>query len=623
MYKVDTMSEPVTNTMLEANNLQDRAADTERETVISVDHVSMVFNMASERLTNLKEYFLKAVKHELFFEELKALDDISFEVKKGDVFGIIGTNGSGKSTMLKIIAGVLSPTQGSVSIKGQIAPLIELGAGFDMDLSARENIYLNGALLGYSKDFIQEHFDQIVEFAEIERFLDMPMKNYSSGMVARIAFAIATVIVPEILIVDEVLSVGDFMFQKKCEDRITELIEQHGVTVIIVSHSNDQIARLCNKAIWIEKGRLRLIGNARMLTKVYQSLAGGTGSTAAETHVFNILERSLFTDNTMPSTIIEGALPLETNVSLVRSCIGQETCDEIAIAVDTTHVNAALATSFAGAKHIPVIPTQIDSIPDCILGFLNEKKPRKIWFFDLASRGTWAKNALDNLAWKPMVIPVGADTNIHTYTLQAFEYGLEIGLWNSEAILVRFEDNLKIVALLPLLYRNGIPVIMFTDDSPYESMPHVLGMLADAGIEKVTALSDDLFKAANNFNSGNQLHIDQIGHDSEDPCFAIMKHVACSFAHGKQHLQQTLIATQSNAQWVDLISAGYYCSEQNTSLMLINMNDFASLDRYLRYLEDSPRRVTLVFVEGLSALESFERSLFTVAASQAQGYTTR
>lgn len=181
----------------------------------------------------------------------------------------MGTNGSGKSTILKIIAGVLEPSKGKCTVNGNIAPLIELGAGFDMDLSARENIYLNGALLGYSKDFINEHFDEIVEFAEVEKFLDMPLKNYSSGMVSRIAFAIATVIVPEILVVDEVLSVGDFMFQRKCENRITQLIEEHGVTVLIVSHSNDQIARLCNKAIWIEKGHTRLMGDAGYVARIY------------------------------------------------------------------------------------------------------------------------------------------------------------------------------------------------------------------------------------------------------------------------------------------------------------------------------------------------------------------
>ena len=193
--------------------------------------------------------------------------------------------------MLKIIAGVLEPSEGTCTVNGSIAPLIELGAGFDMELTARENIYLNGALLGYSKRFIEEHFDEIVEFAEIEKFLDMPLKNYSSGMVARIAFAIATVIIPEILIVDEVLSVGDFMFQQKCERRINTLIKEYGVTVLIVSHSNAQIERLCNKAIWIEKGHERIAGNAHDVCQVYRMLGGHFGSPEAEQRIFGLLQQ--------------------------------------------------------------------------------------------------------------------------------------------------------------------------------------------------------------------------------------------------------------------------------------------------------------------------------------------
>ena len=197
----------------------------EQEYSIVAEHISMHFNMASERLESLKEYFIKLIKRQLFFKDFVAVNDISFEIKKGEVFGIVGTNGSGKSTTLKMISGILKPTSGKIQINGNIAPLIELGAGFDGELTARENIYLNGAVLGYSKKYIDEHFDQIVDFAELRDFLDMPIKNYSSGMVARIAFAIATVITPDILIVDEILSVGDFLFQEKCEKRINELME--------------------------------------------------------------------------------------------------------------------------------------------------------------------------------------------------------------------------------------------------------------------------------------------------------------------------------------------------------------------------------------------------------------
>ncbi len=242
------------------------------EAIVTVDHVDMVFNMASEKLNSLKEYFLALAKGKLMFKEFRALNDISFTVNRGDVFGLVGTNGSGKSTMLKIIAGVLEPTNGSCHVKGTIAPLIELGAGFDYELTARENIYLNGALLGYSKQFIDEAFDDIVDFAELRDFLDVPLKNYSSGMVARIAFAIATAIKPDLLIVDEVLSVGDFLFQQKCEERINRLISDDHVTVLIVSHSTEQIERLCDRCAWIEKGHLRMVGPAQEVCDAYRHL---------------------------------------------------------------------------------------------------------------------------------------------------------------------------------------------------------------------------------------------------------------------------------------------------------------------------------------------------------------
>ena len=183
----------------------------ENDIAIKVEHVSMHFNMASEKIDSMKEYVIKALKHELFFKDFVAVKDACFEIKKGEVFGIVGTNGSGKSTLLKIISGILAPTEGKVTVEGTIAPLIELGAGFDGDLTARENIFLNGAILGYEKEFIEEKFTSIVDFAELWDFLDMPIKNYSSGMVARIAFAIATVVKPDVLIVDEILAVGDFM----------------------------------------------------------------------------------------------------------------------------------------------------------------------------------------------------------------------------------------------------------------------------------------------------------------------------------------------------------------------------------------------------------------------------
>lgn len=236
---------------------------------VEVKDVTMIFNMASESLGSLKEYFICLARHKLFFEEFRALKNISFDVHRGEVVGLVGTNGSGKSTMLKIIAGVLEPSEGEVKVHGNIAPLIELGAGFDPELSARENIYLNGALLGYTKEFIDANFDGIIEFAELKDFVDMPLKNFSSGMVARIAFAIATITEPDILIVDETLSVGDVFFQQKCERRIQHFIESGDVTVLFVSHSMEQVERICQRAVWIEKGDLRMDGPVDEVCKAY------------------------------------------------------------------------------------------------------------------------------------------------------------------------------------------------------------------------------------------------------------------------------------------------------------------------------------------------------------------
>lgn len=236
--------------------------------VIELENVSMMFNLSKERVDNLKEYAIKLIKRELMFQEFWALRDISFQVKKGESIGLIGLNGSGKSTLLKIIAGVLKATTGNVKVEGSIAPLIELGAGFDMDLSARENIYLNGAILGYSRKEIAGKFEEIVDFAELWEFIDVPIKNFSSGMLARLGFSIATISRPDILIVDEILSVGDLAFQKKCEKRIAKMMENE-TTIILVSHSMEQIKEVCQKIVWLEKGVIREIGNANSLAGRY------------------------------------------------------------------------------------------------------------------------------------------------------------------------------------------------------------------------------------------------------------------------------------------------------------------------------------------------------------------
>lgn len=241
----------------------------EQETIIYVEHVSMRFNLSSEKFDSFKEYVIKSLKKQVSYDEFWALKDVSFEVKRGDSLGLIGLNGSGKSTMLKTIAGVLKPTKGTVIVGGNIAPLIELGAGFDMDLTARENVFLNGALLGYNRAQMEAQYEDIVEFSELRDFMDVPVKNFSSGMVSRLAFAIATIGIPDILIVDEVLSVGDFRFQEKCEARIQNMKDQ-GTTILFVSHSIEQVKKICNKVVWLDHGVLKMFGDAQEICSIYE-----------------------------------------------------------------------------------------------------------------------------------------------------------------------------------------------------------------------------------------------------------------------------------------------------------------------------------------------------------------
>jgi len=239
---------------------------------ISVQNVSMRFNLSKDKISSLKEYFVKAVKRQLFFEEFWALKNVSFTVGRGEVFGIMGLNGAGKSTLLKIIAGVFKPTLGHVAVNGGISPLLELGAGFYLECSARENIYMNGAMYGFSTKFMDSKYDEILDFAELWEFEDVAIKNFSSGMTGRLGFAVATSVKPEILIVDEILGVGDYKFQEKCEKRILDMISG-GVTVLLVTHSADKIREMCSRALLLEKGELVCIGNVEDVLVAY----GDTG----------------------------------------------------------------------------------------------------------------------------------------------------------------------------------------------------------------------------------------------------------------------------------------------------------------------------------------------------------
>ena len=244
------------------------------KTAIEVDNVSMKFNLSREKVDSLKDYIFKTIKREIQYNEFWALKNVSFSVEKGDRVGILGLNGAGKSTLLKVISGVFKPTEGHVDKHGKMVPLLELGTGFDPQYTGKENIYLYGAMLGYTKKFIDSKYDEIVEFSELQKFMDVPVKNYSSGMKSRLGFSIATVVEPKILILDEVLSVGDAKFRKKSEKKIMSMFDS-GVTVLFVSHSLEQVQRLCNKAMILEKGKLIAYGDIDPISEQYSKMIGG------------------------------------------------------------------------------------------------------------------------------------------------------------------------------------------------------------------------------------------------------------------------------------------------------------------------------------------------------------
>ena len=274
--KIEMGVEKKENRVANIDFRDEKSLKNNKEKIIVLEDVSMEFEITKERILSIKEFLIKFFKNNLKFEKFKALNNVNLEILRGDTVGIIGDNGAGKSTLLKIISGIINPSKGKIAIKGSISPLIELGAGFDAELSGRENIFLNGYILGYSKKILEEKIDQIIEFSELKEFIDTPLKNYSSGMVARLGFAIATIIKPDILIVDEILSVGDIKFQRKSEKRIKDLMKE-GSTVIFVSHSIDQIEQICNKVIWLEKGKIKKIGRTEVICQEYReySFLGG------------------------------------------------------------------------------------------------------------------------------------------------------------------------------------------------------------------------------------------------------------------------------------------------------------------------------------------------------------
>lgn len=577
------------------------AQDT-REVMVDIDHVSMEFNMASEKLNSLKEYAIAIARRKLFFESFTALDDITFQIKKGDVFGILGTNGSGKSTLLKIIAGVLDPSQGHVQVNGNVAPLIELGAGFDMELSARENIYLNGALLGYSKQFINEHFEDIVEFAEIRDFLEMPMKNYSSGMVARIAFAIATIIVPEILIVDEVLSVGDFMFQQKCEDRINELITQHGVTVLFVSHSNDQIERLCNKAVWIEKGHLRMIGTSAQVCNAYRVLGGRTGSKQSEERVFSALQQAQDAACApVPSTVVGGDNQFLLATKAAWEGWHGQSMNNIVLVPDNAHVFSIASAGIAGALDAPIVPIKEDEVPGPVLQLIEaHQSARVIAMLPAAACEALAQDE-EFLSVCRELVCIPCEEGCIGIRRAMLKYGLENGTWQgSSALLGHFSEPLPCFAAAPLAYARMAPFII-TDTSRTCLEDDVLDALRSAGIDTLLAIgSIGQSPIAEHARSAGFTVVSVGDAQPGDECMAVARYLRDAMPGGAS----ACVSSGMDAHWQDLIAAPSYAGKLDAPLLLVDTTSLDSVAGSLDLLGDmGARELSFIGTRGISPQE--------------------
>lgn len=576
--------------------------DPQARTMIKIDHVTMIFNIASEQLNSLKEYAIALSRRELHFKEFRALDDVSFEVKKGDVFGILGTNGSGKSTLLKIIAGVLEPSRGSCTVEGSIAPLIELGAGFDLELTARENIFLNGALLGYSKKFIQEHFEEIVEFAEVRDFLEMPMKNYSSGMVARIAFAIATVIVPDVLIVDEVLSVGDFMFQQKCERRIQSLIKEHGVTVLIVSHNNDQIQRLCNKAVWIEKGHLRTIGNAEEVCQLYRAIGGRSGKPESEKKILDLLETQIPANFDIETTSVYGDDRYGTAVKANE--FSEAPNDTFIVINSDLERESHIATSLAGLLDASLLNTKRDQLPDMTLQEIKHRSPSHVVI--IGNEEAVSSSVTDQIKHELPEAHVQrlADEG-PTTGFCAFEYGKQSSSWGNSAIISDGSFAPSMLALSSLMFADKAPVFYLTGDPDSKTLEALRVFDRLIVIEKDTALAATLSRHA---PSCEIVSFDSQQSESEhaDEVLAWI-----DSSRGKQ--ADTIIVTSPTSE-VDNRVVGPLVGRLNARLLFDNPQSLDSVSNAIAHLERRGSTVKrLVFVGNDMRFNSFDRNLLMKA----------
>lgn len=602
----------VVNTSFLGDTSSEEELNGSSETMIKVDDVSMVFNMASETMNNLKEYAIALAKRELHFKEFRALDHVSLEVKKGDVFGILGTNGSGKSTLLKIIAGVLEPSEGTCSINGSIAPLIELGAGFDMELTARENIYLNGALLGYSKKFIEQHFEEIVEFAEIEQFLDMPLKNYSSGMVARIAFAIATVIVPEILIVDEVLSVGDFMFQQKCERRINTLIKEHGVTVLIVSHSNEQIERLCNKAIWIEKGHERIAGSAHEVCQVYRMLGGHIGSPESEQRIFNLIKAPKPTDHGSMFTVA-GEDRFGTAVKLTQKVFENKTTNEAILLSTDDLAISMLSNTLAASLEAPILSTRRDSLPDITAHALREYNPEKIILFEKEKVSSDLLQAIKATCPDSELYHMH-DPNLSSLSEKIYSY-INPKSWGNTAVITHMGGSYDLMSLIPLICKNKFPV--FFCDENFNLGKKTEEILRSGLIKTIVVLGDNEVVSDSSLTEYKNMDI------SISRLFAENYYLANRIINDWCLKQQSYCVKNlifvSVWQPSDALTIGPYASTTSSEILLIDPQDLDCLSSAIEELESTNNSIeNLIFIGGSSCFNDNDKELLLKALPKAK-----
>lgn len=569
----------------------------ERRCMIKVEDVAMDFNVANQQLNSLKEYFIAVARRQLMFKRFRALDGISIEVQQGDVYGIMGTNGSGKSTLLKIISGVLDPTEGTVSIAGNIAPLIELGAGFDPELTARENIYLNGSLLGYSKKFIDKHFDEIVEFSEVGDFLDMPIKNYSSGMVSRIAFAIATVIVPEILIVDEVLSVGDFMFRQKCERRIQQLIEEHGTTVLIVSHSSEQIERLCNKAIWVEKGHTRIVGSAKEVSRAYQALAGHSGTEESERFLFDVLDDGSPAATESVSRI-RGRDSYAVNAALMDLLPAGDERGTVVVAPGYDLSAYLIALNLASALGCPCLMAKPDEFPDAGVATLARMAPRHVVVIDHDGFTPMFFESLKRLLSDDVEVEILASGTHDGLSEKVFERMRAFGAFSGDTAVLAGNGGFRSAALIGTYLCAHPSPLFFNVDGALDA-DCLKGQLDGLGIRRVVCLG--------RFDESGRALIERLAHDG----FGVDEGLVCDDAWIEEDIlsltrsgEQATCSSKSlyvfpPAEPFNVLSAAPLAAMEDATPVFVDHDDLDQMRDLVQLMLDSGNTLRTVRVIGI------------------------